>query len=362
MSSSSQIVLLGMFDLKRMDSARPVRIHNLHAALKSLTPVTLLSGNRTPRRFAILRFLWRGGLHHTRAVYVEASTSTAAEIDLLFLALARWRGLPIVVYIPDAYQLFPDLYPRRGWKINLLDWGWRRSVGAYLHLADALLFPSPGLAACFNSRLKNHKSKAKFDLLPPGGQANRDWIPPSCEPPVIVFAGEASFRYGSDLLVSALERVVARYPTARCYFMSSNAGFIRDHPLRHAPWLTVESQRFDELPTIMSSATIAVVPLRVDAYTELAIPVKLFDYMSYGRPLVVTACRETAALVRELEAGLVVEPTAAALADGISRLIENPALTRRLGENGYRAIQTAHSWSHRAKRLLQMIEEIENRR
>ncbi|MGE0825499.1 MAG: glycosyltransferase [Candidatus Binatia bacterium] len=367
MSTPSHIVVLGMFDLQQLDRARPIRIHNMHAALTSLTPTTLLSGNRTPRRFAIMRFLWRGGLRHTRAVYVEASTSTATEIDLLFLALARRRSLPIAVYIPDAYQLFPHLYPRRGWKVTLLDWGWRRSIEAYLRLADALLFPSSGLAAHFGSSqaftfLKKKKNIEKFGLLPPGGRANRGWIPPSCEPPIVVFAGEASFRYGSDLLLHAMEQVVVRHPTTRCHFISSNVDFIRDHPSRHAFWLTVESRTFDELPEILSSATIAVVPLRVNTYTELAMPVKLFDYMSYGRPLVVTACRETATLVRELQAGLVVEPTAAALADGISQLIENPALARHLGGNGYRAIQTTHSWSHRAKQLLHMIEEIENQR
>src|SRR5262245_28268409 len=107
---AQNVVLLGMFDLSRLDSARPIRIHNLYTALQALAPATLLSGNRTPRRWAVMRFLLRGGLRHTRAVYVEASTSTATEVDILFLALARKAGIPILVYIPDAYQLFPELY------------------------------------------------------------------------------------------------------------------------------------------------------------------------------------------------------------------------------------------------------------
>ena len=41
------------------------------------------------------------------------------------------------------------------------------------------------------------------------------------------------------------------------------------------------------------------------------------------------------------------------------QVLEDPNLATRLGQNGYQAIQTAHSWPHRAARLLQMIETIE---
>ncbi|MGH7453875.1 MAG: glycosyltransferase, partial [bacterium] len=361
MSAPKAIVVLGMFDLSRLDSARPIRIYDLFTSLHALTPATLISGNRTPRRLAVLRYLLSGGLNRTRAVYVEASTSTATEIDLLFLSMARAAGIPIVVYISDGYQPFPDLYPRRGWKVKLLDWGWRRSIAAYLRLADLLLFPSHDLAACFDHHPQRNKRKVEFNVLPPAGRLNREWNPPATEPPVVVFAGETSYRYGSDLLLKAMVRVVTRYANAHCYIITPNAAFLNGNPARHASWLTVASRTFDELAPIMRAATLAIIPLRVNAYNDLAVPAKLFDFMSYGRPLVVTTCRNTAMLVNELEAGLIVEDNAKALARGIMRLIEDPDLAVRLGSNGYRTIQTAHSWSHRAKQLLQMIEEIEAR-
>jgi len=347
-----KIVVLGMFDLSRLDGARPIRIHNLHTTLKAHAPTTLLSGNRMPRRLAVIRYVLQGGLRQTRAVYVEASTSTATEIDLLFLVLAAVFGVPMVVYIPDAYQLFPELFPRVGWRVKLLDWGWRLSIAAYQRLADLLLFPSSGLATCFRNR-------RRIDLLPPAGQPGREWTPPPGQPPVVVYTGGASFADGSDLLLTAMERVVDRYPDARCYFISVNNEFIEGHPVRHAGWLTVESRTAEELPALMRSATLVVIPRRINSYNDLAMPVKLFDYMSFGRPLVVTACRDMAAFVNEVEAGLVVKDTAEELAQGILRLIDDPDLAARLGRNGYRAIQTNHSWSQRAKRLVQMIEEIE---
>jgi glycosyltransferase involved in cell wall biosynthesis len=353
---AKEIVVLGMFDVTRRDRAMAVRIFNMYSALQKLTPTILISGDRRARRKAILRFLLKGELRRARAVYVEASTSTATEADLLFLTLVRLAGIPLIIFIPDAYQLFPDLYPRIGWKVKLLDWGWRRSISFYLRLANLMVYPSWDLAACF-------KNQGKVDVFPPAGLPNRDYVPLSFEPPTIVYVGAASYNDGSDIFLSAMEQVVRCYPTARCRFITSNSGadILVNHPAYRAPWLTFERRTFEELPEVMCSATVLVIARRRNSYNDLAMPVKQFDYMSFGRPLVVTDCQDTATLIKELQSGVVVQDTPDALAQGIIKLLQNPNLAIRLGQNGYQAIQAAHSWPHRAARLLQMIEGLENK-
>jgi glycosyltransferase involved in cell wall biosynthesis len=348
------MVVLGMVDVSRMGGAMAVRLCNLHAALQDIMPTVLLTGSRLPRRRALARYCLGGGLRRARAVYVEASTSTATETDLLFLALARRAGLPLIIFVPDAYQLFPDLYPRVGWKVKLLDWGWRRSIAAYLRLADMVVYPSWGLADCFENR-------QKVNLLPPAGLPDREYTPLAFEPPTIVYVGAATYNDGSDLLLSAMEQVVHHYPTARCRFITGNssADILVNHPAYRAAWLTFERRTFAELPEVMRSTTVLVIPRRRNPYNDLAMPLKQFDYMSFGRPMVVTDCRETAALVNALESGVVVQDTPYALAQGVMKLLENRDLAMRLGQNGYRAIQSAHSWPHRAAQLLQMIEGLE---
>lgn len=352
MNGPGEIVILGMFDLTRLGSAMAVRIHNLCVALETFTPKTLLAGNRMARRWAVTSFLLKAGLRRTRAIYVETSNGSANELDLLFLSLAKAAGIPILIFIPDAYQYFPDIFPRCGLKAKLLDWGWRRSIATYLRLADLLLFPSLGLADRFDSR------QAK-ELLPPAGLPSREYTPLSWDPPTVVYVGGGTVRYGSVLLLNTMEQVVNRYPGVRCRFITPNAEAIAEHPARQASWLTVEYLSFDELPTVVHSATLFVSPLLINSYNDLAVPVKLFDYMSFGRPIVSTACHDTAALLNELEAGIVVDDTIDGLAQGIIHLLENPDLAARLGQNGYRAIQTSHSWSHRAARLLKLIETLE---
>ncbi len=352
---AGEVVLLGMFDVSRPSGARAVRIHSLYTALRELTPITLLAGGRAARRRAVLRYLVSGGLRRARAVYVEASTSTAMPVDLLFLALARRAGIPLLVYVPDAYQDFPEIFPRRGIKVKLLDWGWRVSTAVYARLADRLLFPTAGLARCFP------RARA-VDLLPPAGRPGLAAAQLSWDPPTVVFVGAASHHDGADLLLEAMEQVVARQPVARCRLISKDVSFLAGHRLLSAPWLTVERRAADELPEAMYRSTLAVIPRRINAYNDLALPIKLFDYMSFGLPVVVTDCRSQADLVRELQAGLVVRDSPDSLAQGLLTLLADPSQAARLGRNGHRAVQEAHAWPHRAARLLQMIAAIEEER
>ena len=112
----------------------------------------------------------------------------------------------------------------------------------------------------------------------------------------------------------------------------------------------------------MRSATLAVIPLRRNPYNDLTMAVKLFDCMAFGLPQVVTDCREMAAFVREVDAGLVVQDSVNDLAQGIMRLLQDRDLAARLGQNAYQAVQTSHSWGHRAAQILAAVEHIEQER
>jgi glycosyltransferase involved in cell wall biosynthesis len=349
--NTKHLVLLGMFDLTTLESARGVRIHNLHLALQKQAPIRLIVGQRTARRKAIIKFLREGGLQKSSAIYVEASTSTATEFDLLLLRLAKQKRIPILIYIPDAYQLFPILYPRKGLKVKLLDWGWRISIANYQRLADQLLFPTQALADCFNNI-------PPVSLLPPAGLSGRELHPINWHQPKIVYIGAASYRYGSDLFLTALEQVVAKLPNVEAHFITNNDQYLAEHPSRNATWLKVESKTFYELPQVMQDATIAVIPLRPNPYNDLALPVKLFDYMSFGRPTISTNCKETARFILNEACGQVVEGHEDALANGLIQLLQNHDHATELGKKAYESIQMAHAWEHRADQIWQLASQL----
>ncbi|MGE0385138.1 MAG: glycosyltransferase family 4 protein [Gammaproteobacteria bacterium] len=353
--SRDQVVVLGMFDIVAADSARAVRIRSLYEALARCVPTTLIAGTRNQRRRAIARFILEGGMRRMRALYVEAGNGPAAECDLALLMLARTAGIPVIAYLPDAYQRFPDLFPASGPKALLLRWGWEVSVGLYTRFCDLLLFPSAGLARVFDTRRAT-------GLLPPGGVIGRERHEAPRHPPCVVYVGASSHRYGTDMLLDAMDMVSGVIGEVRCRIVTPDAGFIARHRHRDAHWLRVERLRFDALAEVMRDATVGVIALRANEYNALAVPVKLFDYLSFGCPVVVTDCAATARFVRDTGSGLVVDANSEALARGLLRMLSDTALAERCAANAYRAVQTTHGWPHRARELLAHIDRLAERR
>jgi len=84
-------------------------------------------------------------------------------------------------------------------------------------------------------------------------------------------------------------------------------------------------------------------------------PLKLFEYMAAGRPIVASDLPSTAEILRNGENGLLVPPgDPHALADALRRLRDDPALGERLAAQAARDVQ-AYTWEARARRILDFI-------
>ena len=91
----------------------------------------------------------------------------------------------------------------------------------------------------------------------------------------------------------------------------------------------------EEMPGILGSFDVALVPLkRLDLFRG-ALPSKMFEAMAAAVPIIVTIDGEARALVEAAEAGIYAEPeNPEALAEAILDLAHNPLRRRELGENG----------------------------
>lgn len=87
-------------------------------------------------------------------------------------------------------------------------------------------------------------------------------------------------------------------------------------------------------------------------------PLKLFEYMASGSPLVATDLPSTAEIIRDGYNGLLVPPgSAEALAGALRRLYNDRELGRRLAAQAQRDVQ-AYTWEARARRIVEMIQQV----
>lgn len=129
-----------------------------------------------------------------------------------------------------------------------------------------------------------------------------------------------------------------------------------------APWDLVNelgSLNRDEVREILARSVVGVVtflpvPNHVDSQ-----PNKMFEYMSAGLPLVTSDFPLWREIVEGNDCGVCVDPRdPVAIGRAIQRLIDNPDLAQRLGDNGRRAIEREFNWSVESLKLLELYERL----
>ncbi len=102
-----------------------------------------------------------------------------------------------------------------------------------------------------------------------------------------------------------------------------------------------------------------VVPRRQEATSDLVTPLKPFEAMASGIPVVVSGTTALRELVHDGELGLTFEPeNAVSLADAVEPLIEDPERRRRVGRRGREWIQAERTWDHNAELYRSIYEEV----
>ena len=118
----------------------------------------------------------------------------------------------------------------------------------------------------------------------------------------------------------------------------------------------------EKLGQVQAIADISIVTLRPSA-EQMSVPSKVLGYMAAARPVLVAAAAnsETARLVREAGAGIVVPPgDPAAIATAIRDLLDRPADMQAMGSSGRKFLEENLTREHVCKSynefFLQLLE------
>jgi glycosyltransferase involved in cell wall biosynthesis len=183
--------------------------------------------------------------------------------------------------------------------------------------------------------------------------------------PTIIHQGVFGDVRGSWQLLDAMKLLVRTLPNLRCiilgsYLYGSEAEYreairtagLEDHI--DMPGLVP----YAEVPAYIAVAKVGLILFQPGLVNHtLAMPHKLFDYMREQVPVVAPDfALEVRHIMQEADCGLLVDVTRPeAIADAIRRLLQDPALAQRLGENGRRIVETKYNWAHDEKKLLDAI-------
>lgn len=109
---------------------------------------------------------------------------------------------------------------------------------------------------------------------------------------------------------------------------------------------------YAQLPAYLAGLDAAILPLRRNPYTEAMFPMKFFEYLAAGRPVVATAIRSLQAYGERVR---LVEPVPAAFLAALEAELAQDSAERRLERLAFAA---AHTYDGRTRSMLALIAEL----
>jgi glycosyltransferase involved in cell wall biosynthesis len=235
--------------------------------------------------------------------------------------------------------------------------------------ASALVTPLPSIVPEDVPGKKVHRVHwgANVERFRPDVAKKRLPIPDTAK--VVVFSGSFRPWHGADLLVRAAARVLSRDPGA--FFLFVGAGPRWEDTRLLARQLGIEGAvlftgavAYDEMPSYLRTARVGVAPYQPSRLGQMKLgfywsPLKIFEYMATGLPVVSLDVPPLAEVVRpEKEGLLVAEGDEEGLAAAIARLLGDPARARSMGEAGRERVVAHFSWQRHCERLESILMDL----
>jgi len=226
---------------------------------------------------------------------------------------------------------------------------------------DAIVASTPAIAKRFPA--KKTVVVQNFPLLAEFTSAKE--CAPKERSPWIVYVGGISSLRGIKEMVQAII-LLPKMRAARLVLAGEFVPADMEAEIRNMPgWNLVDFlgwQSREGVAKLLERAKLGLALLHpVPNYLE-AYPVKLFEYMAAGIPVIASNFPRWKEIVEGNECGLTIDPlNPQEIAQAIDYLLERPDLCQKMGENGRRAVREKYNWEKESEKLLKLYEELSRR-
>lgn len=282
------------------------------------------------------------------------------ESPPLFLSIPAWLvgTLWRVPFVFNVADLWPDVaveagHIRDGFAVRVMSaierWSYRRAkyVSAVTDgIRDSLL-------------CKKQVPPEKVLFLPNGAETNHFYPrPPDSQletrlgltgKKIFLWAGTLGPAHGIEHILQAA-KLLERHTEIHFLFVGHGSERSKMEALCSRMGLLNVTFRdpvsIDELPPYYSIAEAGLSSLTNIPLNDASRPSKIFPVLASGKPLIFAGVGETARLIRQGNAGIVVPPeNPEALAEAILQLVRNPELAKEMGKNARDFVVANFQWS-----------------
>ena len=185
---------------------------------------------------------------------------------------------------------------------------------------------------------------------------------------VIIYVGGMSEERGILELLKAVHKVSETHPLVKLLllgnfgsrdFEDKCTGYVKLNDLNE----NVDFLGFvthTEIPKYIGAADVGTVLLHpTTRFIKTAYPIKLFEYMICGKPVIASNLPAMGEIVKNAGCGILVNPiNIEEIAEAIVSLIEHPEEAKRMCETGRRAVEEKYNWNEMEKELIKIYNTI----
>ena len=273
-------------------------------------------------------------------------------MDDLFLRRCRKEGIPVGLFYRDAYWQFPLYKEAVSWYIPLVTIPlYKHELRSYRNNTDVLFVPSNEFARAIGY-------KGNYQELPPGGdevnaedkyERNDDCIN-------IFYVGGVNGLY--DITIPT--KVISELPNVRLTICCRKTEWDANSELRklieNKNNIRVIHKIKSELESYYKEADLTMALFERNEYRDLAMPVKLFEYIGYGKPVIVTRGTAAGRYILENNAGWAIDFEAGEFKELLCKLVENREEIIKKTDN-VRAIMDKNTWTARAASVVENLKK-----
>lgn len=281
--------------------------------------------------------------------------------DLYLIKVLHKKKIPIGLFYRDAYWKFPEFSSNENnkevkvIKNLIIKYMQKRDWNIFEKYCNQIYFPSESMLNHFNSPNKM--------VLEPGCEYKNINNPDEnlFEHKVlnVIFVGGASKRYGTEELLGAVKLVNDNQIKINLNFCCPKEQwnkFILDNKIDiNIKGLNIVHKYGDkELKKLYLEADFGIIALKRNIYNDFAVPIKLFEYLSYEKPILATKCIETERIIKKYDIGWIVADNENAIAEKMNELYEDNTEIIKKKRNCNKAI-VENLWENRAKKVMNSL-------
>jgi glycosyltransferase involved in cell wall biosynthesis len=283
------------------------------------------------------------------------------------------HNLPVVLDLhdnmPEVMKLYPHLQKFPG-KYIISPKKWKEKEEQFILKAKRVISVSPEFIEGLEERLPSEKDK--FVLVPNTIRKSfiEDYtidksITEKYENKfVILYLGDTHIRRGLQTAIGSVKELKDKIPNLKLVIVGKNT----TDTILKAQVKALEIQDFVDFEgwqnvslfqSYILSSAICISPLHRNLQHDVAYANKIFQYMSLGKPLLVSDAIAQKRLIKKVNSGLVhQEKNVEDFTNKILELFENESLRNELGNNGKKFIENEFSWEQTSKKLLHLYETL----